>query len=46
MRLKNHETPRSSGVRNNKSPKRSARTRQIRKAGKRFLATLTTQSTK
>jgi hypothetical protein len=39
MRLKSHESPRKQG-RNNKSPKRSARTRQLRKARDMFLQTL------
>ena len=36
MRLKSHESPRKQG-RNDKSPKRSARTRQLRKARNMFL---------
>lgn len=43
MRLKSHESPRKQG-RNNKSPKRSARTRQIKKSGKLFLRKLTGDS--
>ena len=43
MRLKSHESPRKQG-RNNKSPKRSARTRQIKKSGKMFLRKLTGDS--
>jgi hypothetical protein len=39
MRLKSHESPRNRG-RNNKSPKRSARTRQLRKARNMFLQTI------
>lgn len=39
MRLKSHESPRNRG-RNNKSPKRSARTRQLKKAKKQFLGRL------
>lgn len=39
MRLKSHESPRNRG-RNNKSPKRSARTRQLKKARNMFLQTI------
>ena len=39
MRLKSHESPRKQG-RNNKSPKRSARTRQLKKARNMYLQTL------
>jgi hypothetical protein len=39
MHLKSHESPRKRG-RNDKSPKRSARTRQLKKAKKQFLKTL------
>jgi hypothetical protein len=39
MRLKSHESPRNRG-RNNKSPKRSARTRQLRKARNMFLQSI------
>jgi hypothetical protein len=39
MNLKSHESPRKRG-RNDKSPKRSARTRQLKKAKKRFLRRL------
>ena len=39
MHLKSHESPRSRG-RNDKSPKRSARTRQLKKAKKQFLRRL------
>lgn len=39
MRLKSHESPRKRG-RNDKSPKRSARTRQLKKARNMFLQTL------
>jgi hypothetical protein len=39
MHLKSHESPRKRG-RNNKSPKRSARTRQLKKAKKTFLKQL------
>jgi hypothetical protein len=39
MRLKSHESPRKQG-RNDKGPKRSARTRQLKKAKKLFLKKL------
>jgi hypothetical protein len=39
MHLKSHESPRHRG-RNDKSPKRSARTRQLKKAKKLFLMRL------
>lgn len=43
MRLKSHESPRNRG-RNNKSPKRSARTRQLRKARNMFLQSIDKKS--
>lgn len=39
MRLKSHESPRNRG-RNSKSPKRSARTRQLKKARNMFLQSI------
>jgi len=39
MRLKSHESPRNMG-RNKKSPRNSARIRQIRKARNMFLSSL------
>ena len=39
-RLKKHETPRSSGKRNDKSKSKSARIRQIKKATKRLIKAL------
>jgi hypothetical protein len=43
MHLKSHETPRKQG-RNDKSPKRSARTRQLKKQRNQFIQKLKKQS--
>jgi hypothetical protein len=43
MHLKSHETPRKQG-RNDKSPKRSARTRQLKKKRNQFIQKLKAQS--